>query len=332
MTGTNHQKQQNPMTKKQLLTIAIFILSVIFYGCLDASESDYERQVREADEFLDEYLSSNSIETEKQSSGVHLEVINENEDGKEIVEDHVVGILYEMRHLEGEYLVESYSDTSNPVWFSNSYNATYPSIYPAGLNLEIGKMREGEKYRFYIPSYQAFGDYHHDELFDIYSHFMMEVDVVEVKTEEEMYELELEKIQNYITANEPDAESYPNGLYYVVREEGDSDKPSSGGQVEIHFTRKYLDGTIIESTEDDDPITLNLNNNQLVSGLENGIPLMQEGEKAVFIMPSKLAFGKSVQLIPQDQELREDLAENGIVPQVKPYSPLIYEIELISAN
>lgn len=320
------------MTKKHLLTIAIFILSILFYGCLDASESDYERQVREADEFLEEYLTSNSIDAEKQSSGVHLEVINENEDGKEVVEDHIVGILYNMRHLEGDYLVESYADTSNPVWFSNSYNAAYSSIYPAGLNYEIGKMREGEKYRFYIPSYQAFGDYHYDDLFDIYSHFMVEVDLIEVKTEEEMYELELEKIQNYIETNEPDAESYPNGLYYVVSEEGDGEKPSSGGQIELYYTRKYLDGTVIESTEEDEPITVNLNNNELVEGLEDGIPLMQEGEKAVFIMPSKLAFGKSVQVIPQDQDFREDLAKNGIVPQVKPYSPLIYEIELISAN
>ena len=275
---------------------------------------------------------SNSIDAEKQSSGVHIEVINENDDGKEVVEDHVVGVLYEMHHLEGDYLVESYSDTSNPVWFSNSYNNAHPSLYPAGLNYEIGKMREGEKYRFYIPSYQAFGDYHHDDLFDIYSHFMVEVDLTEVKTEEEMYELELEKIQDYIETNEPEGESYPNGLYYVVREEGDGDKPSSGGRVELHYTRKYLDGTVIESTEEDEPITVNLNNNEMVSGLEDGIQLMREGEKAVFIMPSKLAFGKSIQVIPQDQDLHKDLVENGLIPEVKPYSPLMYEIELISTN
>lgn len=319
------------MTKKILLYITISCFSFLLLGCLDATESDYDRQVREADEAIEAYLTSNNIDAEKQATGVYIEVITENGEGKEVVQDHVVGILYEMTHLEGEYLIESHTDTLNPLRFSYSYNAGYNSIHPAGLNYEIGKMKQGEKFRFYIPSYQAFDNYSHDDLFDSYSHFIVEVDLIDVKTEEEIYDLELEEIKKYIDANEPEAESYPNGLYYTVTEESDGNTPNNSSQVEFHFTRRYLDGTIIQTTVDDEPVTAYFNNNQLVPGLETGLLLMNEGEKAKFIMPSKLGFGKSIQVIPQ--KLRDDWVEDGeINPATRPYSPLIYEIELLDVK
>ncbi len=192
-------------------------------------------------------------------------------------------------------------------------------------------MRLGEKFRFYIPSYQAFGNYAHEDMFDSYSNFIIEVDLVELKTEEEIYEEELGQIQEYIESNEIEAESYPNGLYYVQVEEGDGDETNNSSHIKFHFTRKYLDGSIIETSKDGDPIDTYLNVNELVPGLEDGIRLMKEGGKAELIMPSKLAFGKSVQVIPQ--KLRKDWAdERKITPLTKPYSSVIYEVELLEVN
>lgn len=318
------------MTHLKFYYINILLLPILLFGCLDASESDYERQVREADEIIETYLTDNNIDAEKQASGVYIEVVRENEDGKQVLEDHVLGILYEMTHLEGEYLVESHTDTSNLLRFSNSYNAAYNAIYPVGLNYEAGKMRQGEKFRFYIPSYQAFGSYSHGELFGTYSHFIVEVDLIEVKTEEEIYEEELDSIQAYIDENELETESYPNGLHYILLEEGDGDKPSANSQITLHFTRKYLDGTVIETTTDGDPRQIQMNTGRLVTGLENGLPLMKEGGKAIFIMPSKLAFGKSAQVIPQP--VREVFVEEEFILETKPYSPVIYEIDLLEVN
>lgn len=319
------------MTKNYLFYLSAFLLILLINGCLDAGESDQEKQIREDDATIQSYLESNNIEAEKLSSGVYAEVIEKNENGKEVVEDHVVGILYTMIHLEGEYVVETHTDTLNPLRFSNSYNYNFNSIHPAGINYAIGLMREGEKYRFYVPSYQAFGNYTHEDFFDSFSNFIVEVDLIELKTEEEIYYEEVEMIQNYIAENEIEAESYPNGLYYIQIEENNGKIPNSSSQVQFHFTRKYLDGTVIETSVDGDPIQLYLGNNNLVKGLEDGILFMREGETAEFIMPSRLAFGKSVQVIPQ--QLREMWAENGnISPLTKPYSPVIYEIELITVN
>lgn len=325
------------MKKSILFYISLFLLPFTLQGCLDSGESDYEKQVREDDEAIRAYLETNGIEAEEQSSGVYIEIVEENEDGQEVVEDHVAGILYTMTHMAGEYEVESHSDSLNPLRFSYSYDAGFNAIHPTGLNYEIGKMKLGETFRFYIPSYQAFGNYSHDDLFDEYSNFIVEVELIELKTEEEIYEEEVDIIRQYIEDNSIEAESYPNGLYYSVIEEGDGDSPDNSSQVRFHFTRKYLDGTVIETTTGDDPAEVYMNNNNMVSGLEGGIGLMKEGEKALLIMPSKMAFGKSVQVIPQ--ELREDWVEEWIendeeppFPPAKPYSSVIYEVELLEVN
>lgn len=317
------------MTKNYLFYLSTLLLILLINGCLDTGESAQEKQIREDDEAIKSYLESYNIEAEKLSSGVYAEVLEKNENGKEVVEDHVVGILYTMTHLGGEYVVETHTDTLNPLRFNNSYNYNYNSIHPAGINYAISIMREGEKYRFYVPSYQAFENYSHEDFFDSFSNFIIEVDLIELKTEDEIYYEEVEKIQNYIAENGIDAESYPNGLYHIKIEENSGRIPNSSSQVQFHFTRKYLDGKVIETSVGDDPVQLYLGNNKLVKGLEEGILLMREGETAEFMMPSRLAFGKSVQVIPQ--KLRKKWAEDGkINPLTKPYSPVIYEIELLT--
>lgn len=298
-------------------------------GCLDTPESDLDREIRDADEAIQTYLETNGIEAERHSSGVFIEILEQNENGRQIVQDHVVGIVYEMHHLEGDYLVDSHDDSSNPLYFSYSYDRGYNAVLPAGLNYSINTMRLGEKFRFYIPSYQAYSGYSNEDFFDEYSHFIMDVEVVDLKTEEEIRELELQEIAQYVEMHEYDAESYPNGLYHITIEEGEGASPQSTSGVELYFTRKYLDGTVIEA----DSIQINMNSSttRLVPGFENGLLLMKEGETAELVMPSSQAFGKSVQVIPY--EMREDLVEvTRDIPLTKPFSPVVYEVELISVQ
>jgi FKBP-type peptidyl-prolyl cis-trans isomerase FkpA len=312
---------------------AVLVLFFVFTitGCLNNSESDFDREVRDADEAIESYLSTNNIDTDRLTSGVHLELLESNEDGRQIANEHVVGIVYEMSLLESDHVIESHTDDANPVRFNNSYNFNFNALLPAGLNVEIDRLREGERARFYIPSYQAYGSYAHNDLFDEYSNFIIDLTVVEVNTEEEIYELESERISIHVEENEPDAESYPNSLYHRILEEGDGDMPGSSNVVEFHFTRTYLDGTLIETTEDGDPMQVLLSGNQLVRGLEEGIGLMKEGETARLIMPSRLAFGMSLQILPQS--MRRDFEEsNDIQPLVRPYKPVIYEVKLLSVD
>src|SRR5690554_6282102 len=99
------------MHYKNYIYILLLVVTFIFQGCLNDTESDFERQVREADETIQAYLTDNDIEAERQNSGVYIEVLKENENGKQAVNDHVVGIVYSMTHLEGGYEIEAHSDS-----------------------------------------------------------------------------------------------------------------------------------------------------------------------------------------------------------------------------
>lgn len=312
---------------------ALLAIGTLLTGCLDSTESDQDRQIREADEAIQAYLETNGRTATKYTTGVYLEVLEENPDGKEVTPGSVVGIHYRMVDMENQNVIETRAGSEEPVRFIYNFAPGYNGVHPAGLNYEIGHRRQGDRVRYYIPHYQAFGSYVHEDLFDALTNFELEVTVTEVLTEEEVYEEEAAEIQAWVDAYEQEhqveAESFPNSLYGVTLEEGDGEEAEYNDLVRIHFTRSYLDGTEIETTSGGDPSELYVNENNMVRGLRDAVNQMNVGEKAVWVMPSRLAFGSSVQVLPQS--LREDWVESGdIQPLTKPYESVVYEVELLS--
>ncbi len=306
------------------LIIMILSMTVILFGCLETEESDYERQARIANEAIQKYLEENEIEAQTSASGVSYLILDENSGGEKVKENQIVSIVYKMSLLSGTP-IETHADTLNPVKFSNSYQ----SLIPLGLNYEIGKMRVGETFRFYLPAYLAFNKYSHPELFGAYSNFIMDVKVVALQSEDQQLHREHELIEEYLFSQDiTEAEKRQSGLYYIETSTGTGNNPGGLSQVKLHYTRKYLDGTIIKTTVGDDPLVVSLGQNLLVKGFEEGVKLMKKGGKATLIMPSKIGFGKSVQVIPQ--VVRQDWVEDETIsPDVLPYHPVIYEVELL---
>lgn len=303
--------------------IAIVIL-LGMSGCLENEETEYERQAKLADEAILTYLQENEIEAEKSSTGIYFEIIEENNDGEQVAENDVVSVVYKMNLLSG-FHIETHNDTLKPVKFSHSSNA----LIPAGLNYEASRMRVGETFRFYLPFYQAFDEYSHKGLFGPYANFIVDMTLVAITSEDDQFDSEVDSIKNYIAALEiENAEELSSGLFYIEEEEGDGAAPSASALVELDFTRKYLNGNIIETTEGDDPLTVRLGQDNLVKGFEEGVRKMKKGGKAILIMPSEIAFGKSVQVIPQ--KVRQDLVvDDKFEPKTLPYTPIIYEVELL---
>ena len=312
------------MKKYYIYSLAIFALAMLATGCKDDEDGALQDRMRQDDKAIQTYLTEKNITAEKAASGVYIQPLQENPQGEQVQEGDIVSILYDMKLLLGETPVESQKDARYPVKFSHTADA----LIPVGLNQEISRMRKGEKYRFFIPSYQAFEDYRHPNLFSAYSNFIVEVDLVNLQTEAEEFAEELDSIQNYVEHNNIDADAYAEGLYFVDTQPGNGGAPNNNGGVRFHFTRKYLDGSVIETTVGDDPIQVYFSEKRLVAGLEAGIKLMRAGGKATLIMPSRLAFGKSIQIIPQ--KVRKDLVEyRDFYPEVKPYAPVLYEVELL---
>lgn len=107
----------------------------------------------------------------------------------------------------------------------------------------------------------------------------------------------------------------PSGLKYYVVREGSGKQPTATDNVTVHYTGRLLNGTVFDSSvERGEPLEFPLD--RVIKGWTEGVQLMKEGEKAVFYIPSELAYGKRG-------------TPGGPIP---PNAPLIFEIELIKIN
>ena len=125
-------------------------------------------------------------------------------------------------------------------------------------------------------------------------------------------------LKQYIDENKIDIQPTANGLYYLSLRKGNEKKVEKGKKVTIHYEGRFLNGKFFDSTKmRKEPFSFVYGEQlQVIKGLEEGIALMSEGEKALFIVPSDLAFGVSG-------------SSTGIIP---PYTSLIFEVELLQVE
>lgn len=103
----------------------------------------------------------------------------------------------------------------------------------------------------------------------------------------------------------------PSGLQYEVLTEGDGPQPSADDQVEVHYTGKFIDGTVFDSSVDrGQPATFGVT--QVIPGWVEALQLMKAGSKWRLFIPSALAYGP-----------------NGVPGTIGPNQTLIFDVELI---
>ncbi len=87
--------------------------------------------------------------------------------------------------------------------------------------------------------------------------------------------------------------SSPNGFwyYYNKKDTTSAKTPVFGDIVEFDYNLKTLEGQEIYSDEEIEPRTYAIDQEQLFSGLRQGLKLMKEGETVTFLFPSHKAYG-----------------------------------------
>jgi len=104
-----------------------------------------------------------------------------------------------------------------------------------------------------------------------------------------------------------------SGLQYEVVKKGTGALPSDTSTVEVNYKGTLIDGTVFDSNEKaGKPISFKLN--QVIKGWGEGLKLMPAGSKYKLYVPQELAYG------PQDRGA------------IKPFSALIFEVELVSVK
>jgi FKBP-type peptidyl-prolyl cis-trans isomerase len=308
------------MRRISLYLMQLFLLMFALIGC-ELGDSEYEKQVKTDDNTINKYLSSNKINALKHDDGFYYEKITEVNHGTILKKDDVVDFYYKISVINGTVLEEITRNNAEPARFKLG---TY-TIVPIGLDIAIGLMKAGEKYRFYMPSYLSYGTYGCKE-FHAYTNFIIEVEVAAIHSEAEIEAAQLDSIQHYVDAQDMVFTKTPSGLYFYEISPGTSSrKPSPYAAVTIDFTRRYLNDSLIKSVTG---IEIYLNHNEAVPGLEEGIKMMTYGSQAQMIMPSNLGFKQSLCVLPE--KIRKELIEDKAISlEVKPYSIIKYNVKLI---
>jgi len=103
----------------------------------------------------------------------------------------------------------------------------------------------------------------------------------------------------------------PSGLQYKVVKTGSGPKPAATDRVSVHYVGTHLDGEQFDSSIDrGEPATSGVT--QVIKGWTEALELMTVGSKWIIYVPYDLAYGSR---------------DTGTI---KPYSNLIFEIELLS--
>ena len=131
-----------------------------------------------------------------------------------------------------------------------------------------------------------------------------------MKEKAEAAKQEKQAVEEYISKNKLKPLTTESGLQYIIKKQGSGPKPVAGETVIVDYTGKLLDGTTFDSSIGREPIEFPLGQGQVIKGWDEGIALLNTGSKAIFIIPSILAYGDR---------------GNQVIP---PFSALVFEVEL----
>ena len=114
-------------------------------------------------------------------------------------------------------------------------------------------------------------------------------------------------------AKKPGVKTLPSGVQYKVIKEGAGAMPKDTSLVKVNYEGRLIDGTVVDSSyKNGQPVSLRAN--QVIKGWTEALVHMPAGSVWEVYIPQELAYGER---------------EQG---QIKPYSPLVFKIELLSVG
>lgn len=146
---------------------------------------------------------------------------------------------------------------------------------------------------------------------------------------EERKNSESADIAAYVESNNITAKPTAEGLYVIVKKRGTGAKVATGKEVSVNYTGRLLDGTIFDSSVESDarsggiyqaqrtyePMTYVVGRDKLIDGWEQGVMGQPEGTVLQLVIPSTLGYGS-----------------RGAGQHILPYSPLVFDIEIVSVK
>ena len=112
-------------------------------------------------------------------------------------------------------------------------------------------------------------------------------------------------------AERTEVETTVSGLQYEVIESGEGVSPELSSRVKVHYHGTLMDGTVFDSSVDrGEPIDFPVSG--VIAGWTEALQMMSPGAKYKLYIPHQLAYG-----------------ENGAGDVIKPFTTLIFDVELL---
>ena len=122
---------------------------------------------------------------------------------------------------------------------------------------------------------------------------------------------EQNQIEEFISRYNYKMDTTGTGLRYLIYKKANGKTPDRHSIVVINYEVKLLDGTICYNSDSTGDLEFEIGKTDLPVGLQEGLQLMNIGEKAIFISPSKLGYGLT--------------GDGDMIP---PNAVLVYNVEL----
>jgi FKBP-type peptidyl-prolyl cis-trans isomerase len=111
-------------------------------------------------------------------------------------------------------------------------------------------------------------------------------------------------------------EETPSGLRYQIIQKGTGKKAEKGKTVSVHYKGQLPDGTVFDSSyKRKQPLEFPVGVGQVIAGWDEGIQLLNVGDKARLVIPSDLGYGSR--------------GAGGVIP---PDAILIFDVELMDVK
>jgi FKBP-type peptidyl-prolyl cis-trans isomerase FkpA len=127
-----------------------------------------------------------------------------------------------------------------------------------------------------------------------------------------LLEIENQEILDFIERYGWDTRETGSGLRYFIFQHGEGLHARRGQLAVVEYKISLLTGDLVYSSKEEGPLSFQIGRGGVESGLEEGILLMREGDRAKLIMPAHLAHG-----VPGDGD------------RIPKRAAIVYDVELI---
>ena len=113
-------------------------------------------------------------------------------------------------------------------------------------------------------------------------------------------------------AQKEDVKVTPSGLQYKVLVKGEGEVPLADEKVQVNYEGRLIDGTVFDASSKHGDKPAEFTPKQVIKGWTEALTMMPVGSKWQLYIPYELAYG-----------------ERGAGSDIKPYSALIFDVELV---